>query len=119
MKVLEGVDRIVGCDLVFTTTQRSPISGFSKSKKSVDQLSGVAGWRFHDLRRTVTTGLANLGHPPQVADKILNHSTGSISGVASVYQKAAFLDERRQALEDWADYVTKLRADTKDMNDAA
>lgn len=91
--------------LVFTTTDTTPISGFSKAKAELDRLSAVKEWRFHDIRRTVTTGLANLGHPPHVCDKILNHTTGAISGVAAVYQKAEFLDERKKALNDWGKHV--------------
>jgi hypothetical protein len=45
------------------------------------------GWRIHDLRRTCVSGMARLGIAPHVADKILNHQTGTISGVAAVYSR--------------------------------
>ena len=38
--------------------------------------SGVTGWRLRDLRRTIVSGMARLGVPPHVADKILNHRAG-------------------------------------------
>jgi hypothetical protein len=43
--------------------------------------------------------MARLGIPPHVADKILNHQAGTISGVAAVYQRHDFLAERKEALD--------------------
>src|SRR5262244_4176458 len=74
---------------------------FSRAKRQLDQLSGVTGWRLHDLRRTCVSGMARLGIAPHVADKILNHQSGTISGVAAVYQRHEFLAERKEALERW------------------
>ncbi|HUH84258.1 MAG TPA: tyrosine-type recombinase/integrase [Stellaceae bacterium] len=62
----------------------------------------------HDLRRTATTGMARLKVPPHVADKVLNHTGGKISGVAAIYNKFEYLDERRDALEIWGRYVLAL-----------
>lgn len=64
-----------------------------------------ATWRFHDFRRTAVTWLASAGFPPHVADRLLNHVTGSIQGVAAVYQRHNFLTERKAALEAWAAHV--------------
>ena len=108
LAVLSSIPRHGDSNLVFTTNGRTPISGFSRAKTKLDAASGVEHWTFHDIRRTVTTGLANLGHPPHVADKILNHTTGAISGVAAIYQKAEFLGERKKALDDWGEHVTTL-----------
>jgi integrase len=114
--VLSKISKSDKTDLVFTTTDTTPISGFSKAKAELDQLSSVKDWRFHDIRRTVTTGLANLGHPPHICDKILNHSTGAISGVAAVYQRYEYLEERKKALDDWGERVTSLMdEDGKDL----
>jgi hypothetical protein len=49
--------------------------------------------------------MARLGVPPHVADKILNHQSGTISGVAAVYQKHEFLAERKAALDRWSQHV--------------
>ena len=70
--------------------------------RELDVLSGVSGWRLHDLRRTCVSGMARLGVAPHLADKILNHQSGTISGVAAVYQRHDFLAERKDALEKWA-----------------
>jgi hypothetical protein len=54
--------------------------------------------------------MARLGVPPHIADKILNHQSGTISGVAAVYQRHEFLQERKAALDLWAKHVHQLLA---------
>ena len=66
----------------------------------------MPGFRFHDLRRTGATGMAELSVAPHVIERILAHSTGVISGVAAVYNRASYLAEMREALEKWGDYLT-------------
>src|SRR5262245_7928682 len=96
--------------LVFSLLGTKPFQKFSKAKRELDQLSGVAGWRLHDLRRTCVSGMAWLGVAPHVADKILNHQTGTISGVAAVYQRHEFLAERRAALDVWGAHIDQVLA---------
>jgi hypothetical protein len=52
--------------------------------------------------------MARLGVAPHVADKILNHTSGTISGVAAVYQRHEFLPERQAALELWGAHIDQL-----------
>jgi hypothetical protein len=68
----------------------------------------VKEWVLHDLRRTVVSGMAALGIAPHVADKILNHQSGTISGIATVYQRHEFLAERKAAIELWAIHISGL-----------
>jgi integrase len=93
---------------VFSVYGNKPYSAFSKVKPMLDKSSGVSGWRLHDLRRTCVSGMAALGIAPHVADKILNHQSGTISGVAAVYQRHEFLAERREALERWGSHVSRI-----------
>jgi integrase len=88
-----------------------PFQEFSRVKRRLDELSGVTGWRLHDLRRTCVSGMARLGIAPHVADKILNHQSGTISGVAAVYQRHEFLAERQEAVERWGAHVAKIVSD--------
>jgi integrase len=92
---------VVRGPFVFSVSGTKPFKQFSKAKRQLDNLSGVTGWRLHDLRRTCVSGMARLGVAPHVADKILNHQSRTISGVAAAYQRHEFLSERRQALELW------------------
>ena len=93
---------------VFSISGVKPFQNFTNAKRALDELSGVTGWRLHDLRRTCVSGMAGLGVPPHVADKILNHQSGTISGVAAVYQRHHFLAERKLALERWGQYIETL-----------
>jgi integrase len=108
--------------LVFTTTGRKPVSGFGNAKRRLDALMTAArrrslglsenmkipDWRLHDLRRTAATGMARLNIAPHVVDKILNHSAGTIRGVAAIYNRFDYLDERRVALESWGQQIRLL-----------
>jgi len=121
IEVLRSLPRI-GDGLVFTTTGKTPISGFSKAKRRLDaamhkanrvELStkkgaSIPGWTLHDLRRTAATGMAKLKISPHVTDKVLNHVSGTISGVAAIYNRFEYLDERRDALDAWGRYLSDL-----------
>jgi integrase len=118
--VVECIDRLAGGadwparGLVFSTNQRTPISGFSKAKNRVDEkMRALLGtelkpWRTHDLRRTVATGLQRLGVRFEVTEAVLNHVSGSKSGVAGVYQRHDWKEEKRSALEGWGRHVEGL-----------
>jgi integrase len=108
-KIIGELPRFAGSDLVFTTTGATPISGFSRAKATLDtaiaELNGgvpIAPWRLHDARRTFASNLARLGVQLPVVEKILNHVSGSFSGVQGIYQRHDFADEKRHALEAWA-----------------
>lgn len=112
---LRSIPRRTGIDLVFTTNGRTPISGYSKGKKALDaaiadqrQDSQPAPWRLHDLRRTGVSKLAAIGFDSIVADKLLAHQPARLRGVASVYQRHNFWDERTRALDAWAAHVAGL-----------
>jgi integrase len=90
---------------MFSLLGTKPFQEFSRAKRRLDELSGVTGWRLHDLRRSCVSGMARLGIAPHIADKILNHQAGIISGVAAVYQRHDFLAERRTAVEKWGAHI--------------
>ena len=123
--ILDALPR-VSETLVFTTRGVRPVSEFSGAKAALDRLMeaerrkqlglpddahpAISGWILHDLRRTAATGMARLNIPPHVVDKILNHTSGSIRGVAAIYNRHSYLDERRAALEAWANRLDALVA---------
>jgi integrase len=91
------------CDrFVFSTTPGTRFSGYSKSKERLDRVSGVTGWRIHDLRRTMRTGLSRLKIEPDIAERVIGHVVG---GVRGVYDRHLYLDEKRQALRRWAAHL--------------
>jgi integrase len=106
LALLQGMPRI--CEYVFTMNGSQPITSWSRVKVDLDELSEVTGWRTHDIRRTVVTGLQRLGANLQTIEAVLKHVTGSRSGVVGVYQRHSFTDEKRAALEAWGAYVMAL-----------
>jgi integrase len=94
----------IACEagLMFTTTGRSPVSGWSKIKRRLDASMKCSPWRLHDLRRSFVTGLAELGIRPDVIELAVNHRSGMRGGIAGVYNRSELMDERRAALERWA-----------------
>lgn len=124
------LDQIAAADtwprkgLVFSTTGKSSISGFSKAKRQLDrnvlELAKVEAarqgdhdveiehWRVHDLRRTLASGCQRLGVRLEVVEAILNHVSGSKAGIVGVYQRYDYQDEKRSALEAWSIHVANL-----------
>ena len=104
VELLRGMPQV--CDrFVFSTVPGTRFSGFSKAKARLDEISGVREWRIHDLRRTMRTGLAGLGIAPDIAERVVGHVIG---GVRGVYDRHAYLDEKRAALERWAAHLAGL-----------
>jgi integrase len=77
-------------------------------KARLDLKAGVTGWTHHDLRRTFATKLAEMGVSPHVIERILAHSTGTISGVSAIYNRFSYLPEMRSALQQWEERLSIL-----------
>jgi integrase len=95
-------------ELVFPGQRGTPFNGWSKSKTQLDKDSGVTGWRIHDLRRTLATGLQRLGVRLEVTEAVLNHVSGSRAGIVGIYQRHEWAAEKRTALDAWAAHVMAL-----------
>lgn len=68
----------------------------------------VDRWRLHDLRTTLTTGLARLGFSLEVRDRVTDHKTKGVT--AEVYTAHSFDEEAQKAVTAWADHVARLTA---------
>lgn len=108
LEIFDQVMRFPDSDFVFTTTRRSPISGITKMHRRVCDLSDTSGWRLHDLRRTASSKMAEAKIPLQVAEKVLNHISGSLGGVAGTYNRYQYEPEKRAALERWGGILSEL-----------
>jgi integrase len=125
LAILESIPRVDGgkgaTGFVFTTTGRTAVSGFSRAKEQFDaaivesmrkaaiargddpaKITALENWTMHDLRRTAASGMAGLGIAPHVVEAVLNHRSGTIKGVAAVYNRYSYSAEKRAALEAWA-----------------
>jgi integrase len=107
-----------GRELLFGRGSGS-FSGWSRCKTRLDKRiknaspngKGIAPWRLHDLRRTLATGLGDLGIAPHVVEAILNHVSTVASGkagVGGIYNRSLYAAEKRSALDLWAQHVKKL-----------
>lgn len=132
--IIQGLPRMkdgeADSPFVLTTTGDTPISGFSNAKEAIDkaiaklrkgqdeaegEAPSIPDWRSHDLRRTMTSGMARLGVPVEVGEKLMNHTSGKLSGIVGVYQRHDFAKEKREAAEAWGKHVASLTrtADTE------
>lgn len=112
---------------VFTTTMETPVSGFTRAKQKIDEelakldvkrgreaglspaeIEPREPWTFHDLRRTMASGMAELGMMFEVIERVLNHKGISRGGVAGVYNRHTYIDEKRRALEVWSSSLDSL-----------
>jgi len=107
----DGSDR----DHVFGRGAGRGFQDWSGSKADLDARIVAArkgkalNWTLHDFRRSLSTALhERFGVLPHVVEAILGHADGHKAGVAGIYNKAIYLDERRRALERWADHVGAL-----------
>ncbi len=109
--IFKSLPHFADGDFAFTTTAgRVPVTGFSRVKVRIDQIladqnTAIENWRIHDLRRTCRTGMARLGVPEIVSERVLNHLP---QGLAKVYNVHEYLDEKRDALTQWAQEVQNI-----------
>ena len=114
---------------VFSTTGTTPVSGYSKAKRFLDERMlkvmqrrqkerggdprsvKIDDWRLHDLRRTGATNLQALGIPIEVTEAVLNHISGTRAGIAGIYNRYKYEPEKRAALEAWGFRLGELLND--------
>jgi integrase len=85
-------------------------NGWGKSKARMDKETGVKNWVLHDTRRFYATTHAHLGTPIHVVESLLNHVSGSISGVARVYNRYDYLKEAKKAVVKYEEYLQTITA---------
>jgi len=108
-----------GRELVFGSGHGG-FSGWSKAKSKLDQAifelrkkaskkaKSMEPWIIHDLRRSVATGMAEIGVQPHVIEAVLNHVSGHKAGVAGIYNRATYQREKAAALTLWADHIQSI-----------
>jgi integrase len=110
---IHGVKRM-GTQFAFSVTGNGGVSGFSRFKRRLDRtMAKLAGgavpeWTVHDLRRTAATNLQKLGVRLEVTEAVLNHVSGSRGGIVATYQRHRYDEEKRAALNRWADHLAAI-----------
>ena len=99
---------------------KGPLSGWSHFKRNLDavinEASPIPHWRIHDLRRTAASHMSELGFPPHVVERVLNHVSGATGGLVAVYQHHDHRDERRAAITAWNAKIERLIGQNADTN---
>ena len=103
--VLDSMPVINNGDLVFTHDGKRAIGAIAKSKRKLDQLSGVTGWTIHDLRRTARSLMSRAGVPSDHAERCLGHV---INGVRGIYDRHEYQKEKAEAFEKLAEQVAAI-----------
>ncbi|TIS92752.1 tyrosine-type recombinase/integrase [Mesorhizobium sp.] len=121
--IIKSLPRITDADgkaseYVFTTTAKTPYSGFSNGKLALDKNCGepaLPEWRLHDLRRTAVTLMAELGVRQEVNEAVVNHRSGKLGGVHGIYNRHNYKNEMRDALEQLATRIASITANNVTM----
>ncbi|MFY4258658.1 tyrosine-type recombinase/integrase [Achromobacter xylosoxidans] len=85
-----------------TTTKPFAANAINSALKVALQGQDIPAFTIHDLRRTASTLLHEMGWSSDVVEKALNHTLG---GVRGVYNRAEYGPQRRAMLQAWADYI--------------
>ncbi|WP_167509930.1 MULTISPECIES: site-specific integrase [unclassified Mesorhizobium] len=128
--VLDDMKAIRGkAGYVFTTTGKTYATGWSRATKAIvksmleiarketgDPEHEIDHWTLHDLRRTAASGMARLRIRPHVIEAVLNHSSGIIRGIAAIYNRYDYYEEKQAALEAWGKFVIALVENRREQN---
>ena len=97
-------------DLLFPSRHKNdrPFNGWPKAKRQFDEPLTIAPYTLHDLRRTYSSNLARLSVPIHVTEKLLNHVSGTVSGVAAVYNRHTYLPEMQEAVKLYEHHIAAL-----------
>lgn len=109
VEVLQNCPVVGESGLLFPSQADTPISSYARIKNNLAGLSEVSGWRLHDLRRTVASGMARLGTPPQALARVLGHSASAgRGGVLAVYDRHTYDREARAAVDAWGRELMRI-----------
>jgi integrase len=95
---------------VFTTTGKTAISGWSRIKNEIDKglvvnKAKIENWRIHDLRRTASTNLGDLGFHDEDIAMLLNHQH---RGVTAIYNRSTYLERKKEMLKKWEEKLLSV-----------
>jgi integrase len=95
-------------DLLFGSARGHGFTSWINGKRALDKKLGLQPWTHHDIRRSVATGMADIGIQPHIVEQVLNHQSGHRRGVAGIYNKSPYEREVRDAMLRWSDHVRAL-----------
>ncbi len=108
MALIEGLPESNGLLFPSRLSDEACFNGWSKAKRAFDREIEVADYTLHDIRRTFSSTMARLGTPIYVTERLLNHVSGTISGVAAIYNRHSYKDEMKTALANYEEHLAAL-----------
>jgi len=108
LDIIKNVPHLASRAQLFGARSNDGFTGWDDQKEVLDERSGVTAWTLHDIRRTVATGLADIGVQPHIIEQVLNHQSGHKGGPAGIYNRSSYEREVRNALALWEDHVRSL-----------
>ena len=109
--IIDTVPRMAGRDQLFgERADRGFTKWHTNKHDELDRRLGdqVQPWNLHDIRRSVATGMANIGVQPHIIEAVLNHYSGHRAGSHGVYNKSPYEREVKAALALWEDHIRTL-----------
>jgi integrase len=109
LAIIASVPR-TGRDHLFGSRAGAGFTSWPWHKQELDRRLGevVRSWRVHDIRRTVATGMADIGCEPHHIEAVLNHYGGHRAGVAGIYNRSTYERAIAAALARWSEHVLAL-----------
>ena len=104
----EVIDSIYRRDDDILFGRKHGFTGWGIGKRALDERLGLPAWTHHDIRRSVATGLANIGVQPHIIEQILNHQSGHKRGTAGIYNRSPYTREVNDAMLRWSDHISAL-----------
>ena len=99
-RLIDELGNHEGPYVVSTTDGAKPVSGFSKLKQKLDELTGIQEhWTFHDIRGGIATYLEENGLDRAYTARILNHKDNSVTGI---YARPEHRQHIARVLEQWS-----------------
>jgi integrase len=112
LEILKKLPRNERSDLLFSFSRGKPMNHFGWAKRAVDkkiaELNGgvpIPHWTYHDLRRSMRSGLSDLAIPQEVAELCIAHKR---RGIVGVYDRSDRWLERQAAMAKWANKVAEI-----------
>jgi len=113
--ILDSLPDLGGKFLFSSTAGKTPVSGYSKGKARLDRILAkraaeaaaergedppppMEHWTPHDIRRSVATGMAEMGIPGEHIEQLLGHSMEKLK---RTYNKHTYAAEVREAMLRW------------------
>lgn len=112
--ILDSLPDAGGKFLFSSTGGKTPVSGYSKGKARLDRILAkraaeeaekrgeeaqpMEPWTVHDIRRSVATGMAEMGIPGEHIEQVLGHS---MEKLRRTYNKHTYASEVREAMLRW------------------